>query len=340
MKKFLFLISFVSVSIFIKAQLSLTATAFKPVSGDVYNSKGFDSVTTVNKATGINKLWNFSAFTSLPFSSNLNTTYTTSSSTPSASAFPGATLASFEQGDPQATYQYYKTNGSNFEFMGISDNAPSAVSFSNTAIEAIYPVNYGSVYADTYGGTGTYQTNAATYTGTLGINASGTGTVMLPNNITLTNCLQVVTTRTINLSIQSVFDATVTSKYYDYYHNSQKFPVISIQYSKTLSFSGISEDFDALINTAYVLGVKENANSLNLSIYPNPVTDKLKLVLDNTNNEFLDISITDLTGKVFKEEKLNYNLNNEIDVSELNPGFYILNINSKGNTYKKKFVKE
>jgi hypothetical protein len=324
---------------FSNAQITLTSAFNKPVSGDSYNTKGFDSTTVINRSTGANKLWNFTSLASNLSTSNLS--YTVSSSALNPAAFPGASLASFDAFNLSNGYNYYKTNGSNFEFMGVTDNTPSTVSFSNTAIEAIYPISFGSNYSDTYGGLGTFSSTTASYLGTVNVNASGTGTIILPGNVTLTNCLQVVTSRTIMINIPATITATVIDKYYDYYHSSQKFPIISIQYSSGSSSFGPIDNFSAEVNSNSILGMVENSASARINIYPNPVTDKLNILLDNNSfNQSLNFTIKDLSGKIVKENNFIYESNTEINVSDLKAGFYILNISSGGVRYNKKFVKE
>ncbi|MBA3683118.1 MAG: T9SS type A sorting domain-containing protein [Bacteroidetes bacterium] len=341
MKKLLFLIAFVSLSTFINAQLSLTSAAFKPIIGDVYQTKEYDTVSfTVDQTIGTNKFWNFSSFYINGPIHYQNITFTTAASGLNSSAFPGASLASFDALNTNE-YKYYKTNGANFEFMGMADNVPSSVSFVNNSIDAVYPISYGNSYGDTYSGVGTYSSSSASYAGTLNLVASGTGTVVIPGNVTFTNCLQVITTRTLITNVQSVFTATVMIKEINYYHSSQKFPIISFLYQTGNSSFGPANDFHLLLNKSSLVGLKENSGNSYITIYPNPVAGKLKLILDNKNlNDLLNITITDLTGKIVKEEKLNYGLNTEIDVHKLTSGFYILNINSKGINYNKKFVKE
>ncbi len=342
MKKLPFLISFVSLSFLLKAQLSLTSAAFKPNVGDVYQTKKYDTVSfVVDQTIGANKFWDFSSFYINGPIHYQNITYTTAASGLNSSAFPGASLASFDALNPNE-YKYYKTNGANFEFMGFTDNVPSTVSFANNAIEAVYPVSYGNSNTDTYSGVGTYSSSSASYAGTLNLLASGTGTIKIPGNVTFTNCLQVTTTRTLITNIPSVFTATVMMKEINYYHSSQKFPVISFIYQKGQSSAGPINDFQLLLNKSSLVGLKENSNNSYITIYPNPVAGKLKLILDDNKNlnDLLNITIADLTGKVVMDEKINYDLSTEINVNELQKGFYILNITSKEINCTKKFIKE
>ncbi|MEO6302072.1 MAG: T9SS type A sorting domain-containing protein [Bacteroidia bacterium] len=98
------------------------------------------------------------------------------------------------------------------------------------------------------------------------------------------------------------------------------------------------------LGISQISGVKQEVKASEeiASIYPNPVIDKLKIVLYDEKNTNLPtkITITDVTGKLIKQEEFIYKLTNEIDVQQLQSGFYILNINSEGMNYNKKFVKD
>ncbi|MDD3321809.1 MAG: glycosyl hydrolase [Paludibacter sp.] len=85
-----------------------------------------------------------------------------------------------------------------------------------------------------------------------------------------------------------------------------------------------------LINTDVIQAV--NSPELNqLSIYPNPVTDKLFLVKNSVGS--IDVQIYSLYGALVKAES---STTNSIDVSNLLPGYYILKAEGYRNT---KFIK-
>jgi len=76
---------------------------------------------------------------------------------------------------------------------------------------------------------------------------------------------------------------------------------------------------------------------LEVSIYPNPTTDKLFINFDNTKNKADKVLITDITGKVIIEKTLFYN--NEINVSTVTNGIYILKFyNKNSNVANRKIV--
>lgn len=62
-------------------------------------------------------------------------------------------------------------------------------------------------------------------------------------------------------------------------------------------------------------------SDLSISVYPNPVSDKL--VIEKASTETYRLTLTDLTGRVLKEIILNTQ-NTFVDVSELSSGLYIL----------------
>ena len=91
------------------------------------------------------------------------------------------------------------------------------------------------------------------------------------------------------------------------------------------------------IFTAAPLGLN-NKNLVNgLSVYPNPVTDVLKIAnADKLANA--SFSIVDILGKTIAKSKA---LNNDaIDVSNLSSGVYILSVSSEGEAKKFKFQKK
>jgi hypothetical protein len=79
-----------------------------------------------------------------------------------------------------------------------------------------------------------------------------------------------------------------------------------------------------------------------LKIYPNPATENLQLVLDNTYFGTTTVSITDVLGRILWETKLDKNssiLTQEINVSSWASGTYCLRLQSKNGFASKKFVK-
>ncbi len=74
-----------------------------------------------------------------------------------------------------------------------------------------------------------------------------------------------------------------------------------------------------------------------ISLYPNPVDNRLNYKVSETSLE--QISIADLTGKIHVK-KHNIMENGTIDVSELKPGIYIIRIQSNKGVFTSKIVKQ
>jgi hypothetical protein len=95
-------------------------------------------------------------------------------------------------------------------------------------------------------------------------------------------------------------------------------------------YSGIVYRFSPLST-----GVSESIE-MDINIYPNPATDKLWIeggVADQTSR----ISIFDLSGKVLVSEKVN-GRKQELVVSHLSPGIYLLQFQEEEATLTRKFI--
>jgi hypothetical protein len=77
-------------------------------------------------------------------------------------------------------------------------------------------------------------------------------------------------------------------------------------------------------------------NTLQLSIYPNPATDKIAFQLPEINS-FFDFSITNLMGKTLLGQK-NYS-GHSLNISQLPSGVYYLHIKTRDKNYSSKFLK-
>jgi hypothetical protein len=103
------------------------------------------------------------------------------------------------------------------------------------------------------------------------------------------------------------------------------------QYSRNLVGSqGIELNFRDM---SVMTGISKTNNSFQVTIYPNPAHDLLFVQNCDPNSR---IQIFDLNGKLLAS----YNLsNNQIEISHLSKGQYIINITNKNQTFVKKFIK-
>ncbi|MGZ3899599.1 MAG: T9SS type A sorting domain-containing protein [Bacteroidia bacterium] len=97
---------------------------------------------------------------------------------------------------------------------------------------------------------------------------------------------------------------------------------------------------DKLTSNPEVVGIKEEAASITVSLFPNPTNGILYLNGLKENSNY-SISVYDLLGKcVLSKSIKNSYLSEKIDLSGLPEGAYLLTISSGGKTFRTKVLKE
>ena len=326
-----------------KGQLSLTKAFNEPVIGDVNISHCWDSTSALDNNAGPNTLWDFSALTTNTGVSTSN--YTTVAGSTDAGNYPNATFAEF---DGNAGYTYYRattTATPQLELLGIYQPSLSINLNQNPAVIAVWPIAYGYNKTDALSGTVSTPTIGGNATGNVKTSASGTGTVLLPGGLTFTNVLQITATQTINISLMAgpipVASATVLSTNYQYYHGTQKFPILSVNY-QTISgaFSGSSASIR--INNNVIAGIKESHSKIDFSIAPNPSNDQLNISLTNQKAENVSAMILNNLGQLVKTIELGNSttINKQVDLTDLNSGIYIIKTTIGASSSSKKIIIE
>ncbi|MDR6404358.1 hypothetical protein J2W57_003176 [Chryseobacterium ginsenosidimutans] len=90
---------------------------------------------------------------------------------------------------------------------------------------------------------------------------------------------------------------------------------------------------DVNVTSSMVLGTSETSNKGQVGIYPNPATDFITI---KSKSEIISTEVYDATGrKVGSQLK-----SDKVDVRNLLPGSYILNINTKEGKTSSKFIKK
>lgn len=326
------------------AQLTLTKAFNEPVIGDVNISHRWDSTIAINNNFGPNTLWDFSTLTTNTSVATSN--YTTVSSSTNSASYTNASFAEF---DGNAGYTFWKSTSTpttQMELLGIEQPSISINLNANSGIAAVWPIAFGYNKTDAFSGTAAVQTPTANLTGTASGNiktlGSGTGTVILPGSLTFTNVLQVTATQTINVSLAFGFvTATIVSTTYQYYHNTQKFPIITVSYQSTSG--AFSTDAGTIrINNNVIAGIRETSLNSDFSLYPNPATDKLNIVLSNKKAENVSVKIFNNLGQLVKTATLGNatDINNQIDLAGLSSGIYVVKTTVGNASSSKKLIKE
>ena len=340
MKKIYLTLLSVGLAVAVNAQLTLTKVVNEPVSGDVNTRKGYDSVGVVPKNSGAGQNWNFSTFTS-----NAVTevhTYTPAASTPSASSFPGATLA---DDNGLGDFNYFKSTAATYEMMGFITAAGSNGTFTNSGIIAAWPVSFGYSATDVYSGTATYLSSfSGPASGTVTATAPGSGTVTLPGSIVFNNCLQF---KMVNISYANLTTFTingVTTEYH-YYTGTQKFPVVMVTYdSQTVTSSfgpSVANSASVTINANVLTGINNiNLEAINYNVYPNPVTDAVNIQLSNDKTENVSIVVMNNLGQVVKSVDLGnaIEVKHKMSTADLTSGIYHVKTTIGDKTSTKKLI--
>ncbi|WP_082632535.1 T9SS-dependent choice-of-anchor J family protein [Chryseobacterium sp. IHB B 17019] len=90
---------------------------------------------------------------------------------------------------------------------------------------------------------------------------------------------------------------------------------------------------DVNVTSSMVLGTSETSNKEQVGIYPNPATDFITI---KSKSEIISTEVYDATGrKVSSQPK-----SDKVDVRNLLPGSYILNVNTKEGKTSSKFIKK
>jgi PKD repeat protein len=93
------------------------------------------------------------------------------------------------------------------------------------------------------------------------------------------------------------------------------------------------------VDASIATGIAELPQFANISIYPNPVIDYLKIDLGNGLSGNVSVRVMDITGKVISLETVNSTGVVQINTSKFNTGIYLLSIENKGDTAIYRFIK-
>ena len=100
------------------------------------------------------------------------------------------------------------------------------------------------------------------------------------------------------------------------------------------SFSGSYFSDTVSFNTTSLSTISQEENFLNITVYPNPVKDGLVYIKADLYDS-LDVQLFDIQGRLVIDQQVN---NNNIDVSDLSGGVYMLKIKSQNKSKTVKLI--
>ena len=116
-------------------------------------------------------------------------------------------------------------------------------------------------------------------------------------------------------------------------------------YYKNLLYRNCGTGTGSAFGGGDVLPSQSN-RSTEVQIYPNPVFDSLDLLLDLTDEQLIDVTVVSLSGEKmksfdFSRENIDDRIfKQKIDLSELIPGAYFLNIRTSQTMVTRKIIKQ
>lgn len=325
---------FVLISGLAISQTTLTQTNNEPIVGDskgVYNlDTTFYTTGLPTAITGTNVTWDFSNLAVTP---TLITTNYISPASATVTAPAGSTYAEEQNG----SYNFYKSVTSpttQTEILSVKFGT-IALTFTNTGIVARYPINYGYSLTDAVGGTVTFSL-PATFSGSVTTTADGTGTLLMPQGNTFNNVLRMKSVQTITVSVFLLGNiATIKQTVYQYYNNSSKFPLLTINNTVNTFSTTTTRSNSATGNSSFLaISVKENTrNDLAFEVYPNPASHTAYIQLPETKIAE-KIEVINTLGQVIR---IVTNANS-IAIQDLPKGIYHLQVTHNGQTGRKPLV--
>ncbi len=202
-----------------------------------------------------------------------------------------------------------------------------------------YPMNFGDEIIDEYVGTLSIDINGSPQMNSCyGVSRSkfdGRGTFYFPNGMVVENVVRLSLIDSTTTNVQVFGEVTLIRKHFEYYDFSQDTLPIFIHSSAVVK-SGFP---NPLIDQTQVLskypslqtaGISENVDER--VIYPNPSKGTIQL---KGFEEMALVKVYSLSGQLVYSIPLN---GQPIDLNHLDKGLYILEIESKGQPFKKRIT--
>jgi len=336
MKKIILILS--SFSLLGVSAQTLTQSFNEPVVGDVDKSYRLDtSLYTTGlplNLTGTNCVWDFTKLTgTFPM---IIDSFINPSAAAGATAYPNANFV--QHRDQLYTYYSSIISPQQTELWGAYSPSLS-LTFTNSAIIVSYPVNFGYNLTDPVSGNFRYNTTNGACNGDITISAASTGTVQLPNGVSISNVLCLKSIENLTLSVGIFPFGTFNQTIYNYYMPGRKFPILNINYTKYQFISG-TPTITAFINgnNDYytVAGLTESRTNINSPlVYPNPFSTQLFEFgeLRSLQNDYL---FYDSSGRL----SLSTRSLSDDKIAQLPNGFYFLEIKNGKGSFHQKLLKE
>lgn len=315
--------------------------------GDSYRIDGYNEVTSIDPGgPGANQVWDFEVVSGTGFFEGDAVICVDPASTPFADSTgaAGANIAIKSFASDEGPYQYYKTNVTSRELLAMGWLQAGNTSFTNyltSNIDLQFPLAYG----DDFG----FNTELLMYSidmgyhvmrdsGYVSVEADAWGSITTPTG-TYPNVLRLKTTSVIHswyrfdINEPWTYLGEFTDISYNWYTPDIKVPVLTIM---EFLFKNGRDNMFALHYLAeyeFPTGI-ENLDKNTFKLYPNPANNTIHV---ECGDEYLaeDITIYNQQGKEVLRQNLRHGT---LDVSDLKPGCYFVELRAKKATITRKLV--
>lgn len=227
-----------------------------------------------------------------------------------------------------------------------SKDGKSTIEYTEPFEKMKFPFAYSDYSSKDFGGV--YKVNGTQVgeiTGDGTIEADAWGKLILPNNSIYENTLRVKTTKTYKTQFSSS-EQNVEIITYRWYNDLHRYPLLVLTEYKTInSSSSENVSYQAAYNNnaVHTSDIPSFKLDENISVYPNPAEDYMKVNIYSENNTNAHLVIYDITGKkVFINSDYSISQgSNEIslddEISTLKSGTYLLSVTMNNNTVVREF---
>lgn len=318
------------------AQPTLTAANSNPTSGEIFYGHTIDTSGKNVGSSGAGVTW---IIPTEPILTIDTTIYSNCISTPYCDSFPTSNLAALNNLD--YTYSFAYTGG--LSMIGMHTEG-QLLYFTDPLKKIAYPFTFGSISHDT--AFCTINTFTTIYLSIYySITADAWGTLITPSG-TYSNTLRthttIITKDSLNLGGMPIINY-LQNEEYNWYNPGVHHPLLTMSVdtigSGSTYLSGVKYYTQHLSPT-----IVYDKEQIKATLYPNPAQNMINVRWSGAGKETVEISITDLTGRLLKKET-SPNLKNEINNIDLpcidyKSGTYILYIRSGENLLVEKFTIE
>lgn len=302
-----------------------------PTVGDIWLNKTITDTTIQPGPAGANQTWGFTNFFVYP--SVITEQFVNLTGTTNDALFPSANLKvnSFFGGD-----DYYLKTASDLQYLG-TKSSTNEIIISNIQKVLSTPFAFGdSIVNPAVTGTGF----GYALSGNIKVKADGWGSLTLfTGNFPLT--LRVFSDANLVLGAGTGVDTYIQIQRYTWYAQNFKAPVFQISIIDINGPLGTSHQKIITVSTLTTdVAVLEN-NIFQCNVMPNPTSSQANLSISLLKNSEVNFKITDLVGKIWKEEKQQFVAGKNsfnMDLSILPKGIYILSAVSGSLTREQRIV--